>query len=95
MKAPRHPPASWKGDEVEDAPGREAERGAERAEGNTPIPAALERERLRQPPSWEQQPQQARRRAPHTDDPEQEIEETAEEHRARYDAGERPPRGKL
>jgi hypothetical protein len=85
----------WRGDSVEDAPGDEAERAADRAEGNTPIPAKAERERIQEPPSPEQGPQRVRRRAPHTDDPEEEIAETAEEHQERRDAGERPPRGKL
>jgi hypothetical protein len=31
----------------------------------------------------------------HTDDPDEEIAEIAEEHQERRDAGERPPRGKL
>jgi len=88
-------PARWRGDEVEDQPGDEAERGADRAEGNTPIPANVEEERTDEPEELDQQAQSAQRRMPHTDDPDEEIAETAEEHQERRDAGERPPRGKL
>ena len=87
-------PPRWRGDEVEDRPGDEAERGAERAEGNSPIPARVEQERI-EDPELDQQPQEVQRRMPHTDDPDDEIAETAEEHQERRDAGERPPRGKL
>ena len=89
------PPERWKGDAVEDRPGDEAERAADRAEGNSPIPVAVERERIQDPPLPEQEPQRVSHRPRHTDDPEEEIAETAEEHQARRDAGERPPRGKL
>jgi hypothetical protein len=85
---------TWKGDAVEEAPGSEAELAADRAEGNSPIPAEVEQERIRAP-SAEQQPEPAQRRAPRAEDPEEKIEETAEEHQARREAGERPPRGKL
>jgi hypothetical protein len=85
-------PGRWKGDAVEDRPGDEAERAADRAEGNAPIPVADERAREASPG---EQPERARRRAAHTDDPEQEIDEAAEAHQARREAGERPPRGKL
>jgi len=87
-------PRVWKGDAVEERPGAEAELAADRAEGNSPIPAEAEQERLRAPTA-EQQPERTSRRAPHAEDPEEEIEETAEEHQARRDSGERPPRGKL
>ncbi|HSU81156.1 MAG TPA: hypothetical protein VLR69_02000 [Thermoanaerobaculia bacterium] len=85
---------TWKGEAVEDAPGAEAELAADRAEGNSPVPAEVEQERIRAPAA-EQQPERAQRRPPHTDDPEEEIRDTAEEHQARREAGERPPRGKL
>jgi hypothetical protein len=87
-------PDRWKGEAVEDRPGDAAERAADRAEGNAPIPVADERVRAREP-SAEEQPERARRRAPHTDDPDEEIEQAAEEHRALRATGERPPRGKL
>src|SRR3954468_7315421 len=90
---PRHeaPPERWRGDAVEDRPGDEAERAAERAEGNAPVPVAAERERIEEPEDPGQQPQQGQRRSRHTDDPDAEIAETAEEHQERRDAGERPP----
>jgi hypothetical protein len=85
---------TWKGDAVEDVPGAEAELAADRAEGNSPIPAEAEQERIHAP-SAEQQPERAQRRPPQAEDPEEAIQETAEEHQARREAGERPPRGKL
>jgi hypothetical protein len=85
---------TWKGDAVEETPGSEAELAADRAEGNSPVPAEVEQERIRAP-SAEQQPERAQRRAPRAEDPEEKIEETAQEHQARREAGERPPRGKL
>ena len=85
---------TWKGNAVEEAPGSEAELAADRAEGNSPIPAAVEEERIRAP-SPEQQPERTQRRRARAEDPEEKIEETAEEHQARREAGERPPRGKL
>jgi hypothetical protein len=86
---------TWKGEAVEDAPGSEAELAADRAEGNSPVPAEVEQERLRSAPSAEQQPERMQRRPPSAEEPEEKIVETAEEHQARRDAGERPPRGKL
>jgi hypothetical protein len=93
-------PRVWKGDAVEERPGAEAELAADRAEGNSPIPAEAEQERLRAPTA-EQQPERMSRRTPRgrgpgeKEDPEEKIEETAEEHQARRETGERPPRGKL
>jgi hypothetical protein len=89
------PPVRWRGDAVEDRPGDEAERAAERAEGNAPVPMRAERDRIEEPPDPAQQPHRVhvtRRRA---DDPDEETAATAEEHQERRDAGERPPRGKL
>ncbi len=83
---PKTPPERWRGDAVEGRPGDEAERAAQRAEGNTPVPANAEPKR---------QPERVQRRAQPTSDPEEEIAEIAEEHKERRDAGERPPRGKL
>jgi hypothetical protein len=87
-------PGTWKGEAVEETPGAEAELAADRAEGNGPISAEVEQERLRSAPAAEQQPERVQRRPPSAEEPEEKIEETAEEHQSR-DAGERPPRGKL
>jgi hypothetical protein len=88
-------PGTWKGEAVEETPGAEAEHAADRAEGNSPIPVEVEQERLRSTPAAEQQPERTQRRPPSTDEPQEKIEEIAEEHQSRRDAGERPPRGKL
>jgi hypothetical protein len=93
-KAGKARTGSWKGDAVEVTPGDEAELAADRAEGNSPVPAAVEQQRIHAP-SGEQQPGRTQHRAPGAEDPEEKIEETAEEHQARREAGERPPRGKL
>ena len=85
---------TWKGDAVQETPGAEAELGADRAEGNSPIPAEVEQQRIRAP-SPEQRSERPQRREPRAEDPEEKIEETAEEHQVRRDAGERPPRGNL
>jgi len=85
----------WRGDAVEERSGDEAERAADRAEGNTPVPANVEREKIQEPPDPDQEPLRVERPPQDTDDPEDEIAEIAEGHRARRDAGERPPRGKL
>jgi hypothetical protein len=88
------PAERWRGQAVEDRPGDEAERAAERAEGNAAVPVNVERERIEEPDA-DEQPRRAQQRLQHTGDPEEEIAETAEEHQERRDAGERPPRGKL
>ena len=90
-------PERWRGDAVEPQPGDEAEHAADRAEGNTPVRADFERERekIQEPPDPNQQPLRVGRPARDTDNPDEEIEEAAEQHRERRDAGERPPRGKL
>ena len=84
----------WHGDEVEDKPGDEAEQAADRAEGNQPVRADAEAERQRTS-DVNEQPARPRRKAPVSADDEGGIADTAEEHQARRDAGERPPRGKL
>jgi hypothetical protein len=87
-------PGHWKGEAVEERPGADAERAADRAEGNEPIRADAEDERLRhgdlqaQPRSGRQPP------ASEAASEEDEIAEIAEEHQAR-DAEEQPPRGKI
>jgi hypothetical protein len=92
-KASRDQPSHWKGDAVEDKPGDEAERAAERAEGSAPVRADAESRRL-QHPSMDEQPQPSERRQA-GDAEEEDIEAASEEHAARRDAGERSPRGKL
>jgi hypothetical protein len=88
---PAQPPR-WRGDAVEDKPGDEAERAAERAEGNAPIRADLESERLHHP-AIDEQPR-VPKRAEAGDTEVEDIAAAAEEHAART-AGERSPRGKL
>jgi hypothetical protein len=83
----------WKGDAVERRPDDEAEEAARRAEGNGPISASAESERLAHG-DLPSQPQGGQRRPAHDEDPEEETAEAAEAHRQR-DAIERPPRGKL
>jgi hypothetical protein len=46
-KGDKDQPGRWRGDEVEDQPGGEAERAADRAEGNAPVRADAESKRLR------------------------------------------------
>src|SRR3954470_8519053 len=89
---PKTPPQRWRGDAVEDQPGTEAERRADRAEGNTPVSPNVEREKMQEPPDPDQQPERVHGPAKHASDAEAEI---AEEHRERRESGERPPRGKL
>ena len=92
-KASRDQPSRWQGDAVEEKPGDEAERAAERAEGSAPVRADAESRRL-QHPSLEEQPQDSERRQA-GDTEEEDLEAASEEHAARRDAGERSPRGKL
>jgi len=82
-------PAKWKGDEVQDAPEGEAERAADRAEGNTPITLddAVER-------ASEDEAVELPTRARDALSPEEKIAEVAEEHQARKAAGDRG-RGKI
>jgi hypothetical protein len=86
----KQPPERWKGEEVEDAPESEAELGAERAEGNTPITVADAAERASDDEAVGDLPR------PDHDalTPEEKIAEVAEEHQARKAAGFRG-RGKL
>ncbi|HEX3904445.1 MAG TPA: hypothetical protein VH853_16525 [Polyangia bacterium] len=85
-------PSRWEGDAVEDKPGDEAERAAERAEGNAPVRADVESYRSHHP-SIDEQPQIPPRGE--ADDTEEDLEAVSEEHAARRDSGERSPRGKL
>ena len=88
----------WHGEEVEDAAGDEAEQSASRAEGNAPVRADAEVAR-RQSPSLDDDnlddANDDRRQATAPDDADGAIADTADEHRGRRDAGERPPRGKI
>lgn len=88
------PERRWHGDEVEDEAGDQAERAAERAEGNEPVRADAESRRLHEP-SLEEEPEAEVRRPPRGGDPEDDTAAAAEEHAARRAAGERSPRGKI
>jgi hypothetical protein len=87
----------WKGQGVEPRSGDEAERAADRAEGNEPIRADAEAARQRQPEAAEQEAGPAATRAQDTDaeDAEEKIADIAEEHRDQQDERGYPPRGKL
>jgi len=86
-------PGQWKGEAVQERPGGEAERAAERAEGNGPVRAEAEDERLREG-GLRGEPEDGHRPTSDQGDPEEDLNEAAEAHQAR-DAAERPPRGKL
>jgi hypothetical protein len=79
----------WKGDGVQDAPDGEAERAADRAEGNTPITLddAVER-------ASEDEAVTLPARDRDALSPEEKTAEVAEEHQARSAAGDRG-RGKI
>jgi hypothetical protein len=83
------PTPKWKGDEVEDAAEGDAERGADRAEGHTPITVDEAVERASEDEAIDAP-------APARDalSPDEKIAEVAEEHHARIAAGDRG-RGKL
>jgi len=83
-------PPKWKGDEVEDAAEGEAERGADRAEGHTPITLDEAVERASEDEAIGELPAPARGAL----SPDEKIAEVAEEHRERLAAGDRG-RGKL
>jgi hypothetical protein len=86
-------PGRWSGEEVEDTAPGEAERAAERAEGNAPERASDAARPLHEPLDVE--PQDQRRRRPSGESPDDKIAEAAEAHREREEEGDRPPRGKL
>jgi len=89
-KGRKHQPKPWKGDEVEDAPGTDAERAADRAEGNTPINVSDAVERAAEDEGVGDLPEPDRDAL----SPDEKIAEVAEEHAERLAAGERG-RGKL
>ena len=83
----------WKGEAVEARPGDEAERAADRVEGNEPVRADAEAQRLHHP---DVELDHRRRRAVRAgDDPDDQTAEAAEEHRDRQAAQGYPPRDKL
>ena len=84
----------WHGDAVEEAHPGEAERAADRAEGNRPVHADDEAKRQAEGP-LEDEPEDRTRHAASGETPEEKIEEAAEEHQEREAAGDRPPHGKL
>jgi hypothetical protein len=90
-------PGRWKGDEVEDQPADEAERAADRAEGNEPVSAADEaarREQRRIDAEVVDARRQTKRSSP-PGDPDEKIAEAAEGHQDREVSAGLPPRGKL
>jgi hypothetical protein len=89
-KGHKNQPKPWKGDEVEDAPGDDAERAADRAEGNTPITVSDAVERAEEDEAVGTLPRPDRDAL----SPEEKIAEVAEEHAERIAAGDRG-RGKL
>ena len=85
-------PGRWAGEEVEHAPPGEAERAAERAEGNATVLAEV----AARDETLEEEAVDERRRAPSGETPEDKIAEAAEEHReAEQDHLRRPPHGDL
>jgi len=89
-KGRKHQPKPWKGDEVGDAPGADAEHAADRAEGNTPISVSDAVERAAEDEAVGDLPKPDRDAL----SPEEKIAEVAEEHAERIAAGDRG-RGKL
>jgi hypothetical protein len=83
----------WKGDAVERRPDDEAEEAATRAEGNEPVSASAESERLAHG-DLRAEPRGGQHRPARDDDPEEDTAEAAEAHQSSHPA-ERPPRGKL
>jgi hypothetical protein len=93
MTTKRKDQQRWKGEAVEARPGDEAERAADRVEGNKPVTAEAEAQRLHHP---DFELDRRHRRAARTgDDPDEQTAEAAEEHRDRQAAQGYPPRGKL
>ena len=89
-KGRKNQPSPWKGDEVEDVPGADAERAADRAEGHTPITVSDAVERAGEDEAVGDLPRPDRDML----SPEEKIAEVAEEHAERIAAGGRS-RGKL
>ena len=83
-------PDRWSGQGVERAAPGEAERGANRAEGNTPARAPEE-----QADPLGSEPEGTRRRNPSGESSEEKVADTAETHREDEQAKHRPGHGKL
>ena len=99
-KGEKREPGRWRGDAVEEAPGVEAEQGADRAEGSAPVRADDEarrqqREREAEPREPAEERGGGRSASRGGLSPDERIAEAAEEHREHRPPGERPPRGKL
>ena len=86
-------PKTWHGDEVQRKPDGEAERAAERAEGNGPLAVEKSLGGTGAPSADAEKPSPPRRRT--GDDEADKIAEAAEAHRARRASGEGPPRKTL
>ena len=90
MRTPKNE-VRWKGEAVEERPGDESERAADRAAGRVPALAAsgvgVE--------SIDRQPVESVPRAPSGETPAQKIAEAAEAHRERARTNERPARGRV
>jgi hypothetical protein len=80
----------WSGDEVERRPAGEAEQAAARAEGEAPVAAGRG-----EPDALEAQPDNARRRAPTGESPEDKLADTADAHDEDEPARHRPGHGKV
>jgi hypothetical protein len=85
----------WRGDEVEGEPGDQAERAAERAEGNSPIPADELQRREAESSATDEGSDDPIRRAPSGESPDEKIEDAADAHRDQEPAEHRPLHGKL
>jgi len=86
-------PGHWAGEEVGHAASGEAERAAERAEGNAPA-TAEEVDRRRHEP-LELEPEDEIRRVPSGETPDEKLAEAGEQHRAAEGDVNRQPHGKL
>ena len=83
-------PKTWHGDEVQPSPGDDAERAAQRAEGNGEIDVAEAVRPAEASPSGK--PGERRHKG---DDADAKIAEAAEAHQARRTSGDGPPRKTL
>jgi hypothetical protein len=81
----------WTGEEVERRTGDEAERAAERAEGNEPVRADAEARRQRELDDADAQDGQVAAHPPEVED----TEDIAEEHRERLETEGHSPRSKM
>jgi hypothetical protein len=94
-KAKKDPTPKWRGDEVQQRAPGEAEREADRAEGNQDVPVAEATQGARQPRA-ESDDDSTEDGAPQgDDDADAKTAEAAEEHRARLLSDNHPPRKTL